>query len=66
MYRIKTWVNKLVHKYAVYGYSVKTNPADFMVEDLATGKLPFRKKTRIRRNAVSRLPALFHKIEVNL
>ena len=25
-----------------------------------------KKKTRIPRNAVSRLPALFHKIEVNL
>ena len=31
-----------------------------------TDKNVMKKETRILRNAVSRLPALFHKIEVNL
>ena len=35
-------------------------------ENSITGISEPEKKTRIPRNAVSRLPALFHKIEVNL
>ena len=36
------------------------------IRDLGKKMTYYKKKTRIPRNAVSRLPALFHKIEVNL